>query len=103
MPADFTDRDEASGGSEAKNDSCVRDLWTIRARPTFLYVMYAVILWAFPVGLIGAFNPRVATAMTVAMAAYLTALPEPVYTLFATGYLGYATLRQWGKVKGSDR
>ena len=37
------------------------------------------------------------------MTAYLGALPEPLYALFGTGYLGYAVMRQWGKVKGSDR
>jgi hypothetical protein len=37
------------------------------------------------------------------MTAYLAALPEPLYALFGTGYLGYTAARQWGKVKGSDR
>ncbi len=30
------------------------DPWTSRARPSFLYVMYALILWALPMGLIAA-------------------------------------------------
>ena len=28
------------------------DPWTSRARPSFLYVMYALIMWAIPMGLI---------------------------------------------------
>ena len=28
------------------------DPWTSRARPTFLYVMYVMILWALPMGLL---------------------------------------------------
>jgi len=79
------------------------DRWTSRARPTFLYVMYAMMLWAFPLGLTAAFSPQTARAMTTAMTDYLEALPEALYTLFGTCYLGYATLRQWGKVKGTDR
>jgi len=79
------------------------DRWTSRARPTFLYVMYAMMLWAFPLGLTAAFSPNTARAMTAAMTEYLSALPEALYTLFGTCYLGYATLRQWGKVKGTDR
>ena len=40
--------------------------------------------------------------MTRAMAAYLAAIPEPLYTLFATGYLGYTVARSWGKAKGVE-
>ena len=30
------------------------DLWTSRARPSFLYMMYALVLWSIPMGLIAA-------------------------------------------------
>ena len=33
----------------------------------------------------------------------LSGLPEPLYVLFGTGYLGYTAARQWGKVAGSDK
>lgn len=75
------------------------DRWTRRARPMFLYVIYVMILWAIPVGLVAAVSPPTARAMAEATAAYLNALPEPLYALFGTGYLGYATLRQWGKAR----
>jgi hypothetical protein len=79
------------------------DPWTSRARPTFLYVMYAIILWSVPMGLIGAFSPATAKAIGEGMTAYLNGLPDPLYALFGTGYLGYSVVRQWGKVSGSDR
>lgn len=79
------------------------DPWTSRARPGFLYVMYAMILWALPMGLIGAFSPASADAIARGMTTYLRGIPEPLYALFGTGYLGYAAMRQWGKVKGTDR
>ena len=79
------------------------DPWTSRARPSFLYVMYAIILWALPMGVIGAFSPSTAGAIAGAMTAYLNGLPEPLYALFGTGYLGYSVVRQWGKVAGSDK
>ena len=79
------------------------DPWTSRARPSFLYVMYALILFAVPMGVIAAFNPPAAHAIGEGMTAYLAALPEPLYALFGTGYLGYTAARQWGKVKGVDR
>ena len=74
-----------------------------RARPTFLYVMYAMILWSIPIGLIAGIDPEIARQIADGTTRYLTALPEPLYALFGTGYLGYATLRQWGKAKGLER
>ena len=79
------------------------DPWTSRARPGFLYVMYALILFAIPMGVIAAFRPDAAEAIGRGMTGYLGALPEPLYALFGTGYLGYTAARQWGKVKGTDR
>jgi len=79
------------------------DPWTSRARPSFLYVMYAMILWALPMGVIGAVSPSTAQAVAASINAYLAGIPEPLYTLFGTGYLGYAAMRQWGKIKGVDK
>ena len=79
------------------------DPWTSRARPSFLYVMYAMILWALPMGILAAFNAGAARDIASGMNAYLNGLPEPLYALFGTGYLGYTAARQWGKVKGVDR
>jgi hypothetical protein len=79
------------------------DPWTSRARPSFLYVMYALILWSIPMGLIAATRPEMATAISAGMTGYLKALPDSLYALFGTGYLGYTAARQWGKVKGSDK
>jgi hypothetical protein len=65
--------------------------------------MYALLLAALPLGVVAAFSPTVAHAVTVAIAAYLRALPEPLYALFGTCYLGYTAARQWGKLRGTDR
>lgn len=73
------------------------DAWTRRARPTFLYVMYALLLWSVPMGVLAGFRPAMAAAMIRGMAAYLAAIPEPLYALFGTGYLGYTVAREWGK------
>ena len=79
------------------------DRWISRARPAFLYVMYAVILWAIPMGLIAAVQPSLAAAIATGMNTYLAGIPEPLWALFGTGYLGYTAARQWGKVKGVER
>ena len=79
------------------------DPWTRRARPGLLYVIYALLLATLPLGVIAAFDPPAAQAMAAAMTAYLRALPEPLYALFGTCYLGYTAARQWGKLRGVDR
>ena len=79
------------------------DPWTSRARPSFLYVMYVLLLWALPMGVIAAFRPEAARDIAQGMNAYLGGLPEPLYALFGTGYLGYTAARQWGKIKGVER
>jgi hypothetical protein len=83
------------------------DPWARRARPGLLYVMYLLLLWALPLGVVAAFNPTRAQAMAATMTAYLGALPEPLYALFGTCYLGcylgYTAARQWGKLRGVDR
>ena len=80
-----------------------KDPWTSRARPSFLYVIDVLLLWAIPMGLIAAFRPEMARDIASGMNAYLNGLPEPLYALFGTGYLGYTAARQWGKVKGVER
>ncbi len=77
------------------------DPWTSRARPSFLYVMYAVILWAIPMGLIGAAQPGTAKAIGEAMNLYLRGIPDSLWTLFGTGYLGYTAARTITAVKGA--
>ena len=79
------------------------DPWTSRARPSFLYVMYILLLTALPMGLLSALSPTTANNIASGMTDYLAGLPEPLYALFGTGYLGYTAARQWGKVKGVDK
>ena len=79
------------------------DPWTSRARPSFLYVMYVMILFSLPMGLVAWLDPQAARDIGSGITAYLGGLPEPLYALFGTGYLGYTVARQWGKVKGVDR
>ena len=79
------------------------DPWTSRARPSFLYMMYTLILWSIPMGLIAAADPKMAAGIGGGMTAYLRGIPEELYALFGTGYLGYTAARTWGKVKGVEK
>ena len=78
------------------------DPWTSRARPSFLYVIYVMLLFSLPMGVLAAFRPGMASDIATGINAYLNGLPEPLYVLFGTGYLGYTAARQWGKTKGID-
>jgi len=79
------------------------DPWTSRARPSFMYVMYTLILFAIPMGMISAFEPQIAIGISNGMTTYLRGIPESLYALFGTGYLGYTAARTYGKVKGVER
>ena len=50
-------------------------------------------------GLIAAARPEMAKGIAEGMNAYLAGIPEPLYALFGTGYLGYTAARAWGKAK----
>lgn len=79
------------------------DPWTSRARPSFLYVMYAIILWAIPMGLIAAAQPGMARDISTGMNTYLNGIPDSMWTLFGTGYLGYTAARTWSQSKGLEK
>lgn len=76
------------------------DPWTSRARPSFLYVVYVLILWSIPMGVLFVFNPEAAARFTEGFKAWLNAIPEPILTLFGTVMLGYVVGRSWEKTKG---
>jgi hypothetical protein len=79
--------------AEAKS----QDVWTSRARPSFMYVMYALFLSAVPMGFLFAFNPEVAGAVTTGVQNWLNAIPDEMYWLFGSGYLGYSAARSYDK------
>lgn len=76
------------------------DPLTSRARPTFLYVMYLMILAAVPVGIAHALNPAGAEVFTAGVQAWLGAIPQELWILFGTGYLGYTHYRSADKRAG---
>jgi hypothetical protein len=73
------------------------DPWTSRARPSFMYVMYVMILTALPMGVLYVFNPEAAAGISAGMKAWLSALPQELWWLFGAGYLGYAGARSLDK------
>ena len=76
-----------------------KDPWTSRARPTFLYVVYLLILTSIPMALVHAFNPELALRLIEGFHGWLAAIPESIITLFGVGYLGYTGARSYDKYK----
>ena len=78
------------------------DPWTSRARPSFLYCMYVLILTCIPMGVLFAFEPEVAQAVIMGVQGWLQAIPEPMWALFGAGYLGYTGARSFDKRKQAN-
>jgi hypothetical protein len=76
------------------------DPWTSRARPSFLYVVYVLLLAGIPMGVLTVFNPEAAMNFTNGFKGWLNAIPEPILTLFGTVMLGYVVGRSYEKTKG---
>jgi hypothetical protein len=86
------------------SDSQSADPWTSRARPSFLYLFYLVIIFLVIVApTIGVFFPIQMDQFFKNTATGFAAIPEPMWWTFTTGYLGYVGARQYGKTKGTDK
>lgn len=79
------------------------DPWTSRARPSFLYVVYVLLLWSIPMGVLTIFRPEAAAAFTLGFKAWMSAIPEPVLTLFGVVMTGYVAGRSWEKIRGATK
>ena len=80
--------------AEAQSD----DPWTSRARPTFLYLIYFIILTCFIGGIVGALvDPVKALQVANVTGQMLGAIPEEFLYLFGVGYLGYTGGRSFDK------
>lgn len=83
------------------SDSQSADPWTSRARPSFLYVVYILLLWSLPMGVLAMFAPDKAAAFTAGFKGWMASIPEPVLQLFGVVMTGYIAGRSWEKVKGA--
>lgn len=74
------------------------DPWTSRARPSFLWCVYIIILWAIPMGILSAIRPEMAEAIQRGMHQWWAAIPSEFWTTFTIGYTGYTVARSaWDK------
>lgn len=69
------------------------DPWTSRARPSFLYVVYLLLLWALPMSFVFAFAPDTAHKIVQGFGEWLSAIPQSIVSLFETVMVGYTAGR----------
>ena len=74
-----------------------KDPYTSRARPTFLYVMYALFGLCMVGSILGIWFPIEVFRASENMSLLFNALPGELYLLFGSGYLGYGYLRSKDK------
>jgi hypothetical protein len=79
------------------------DPWTSRARPTFLYVIYLVILLCVFGAIVGIWWPNHVTTAAQNLNNLLASIPDSLWTLFGVGYLGYSGARTFDKWKSGAR
>jgi hypothetical protein len=80
------------------------DPWTSRARPSFMYVFYFMLLFiGITAPVIGIWYPQHMTTFFANVQLGLAAIPDSLYTLFGAGYLGYATARTVEKKAGVSK
>ena len=75
------------------------DPWTSRARPSFLYVMYLLILSCMVGAVLGIWWPTHIDHVAMNLANLLDSIPEALWALFGAGYLGYTASRSYDKKK----
>lgn len=77
------------------------DKWTSRARPSFMYVIYTLILSSIPMGILHAIYPETTAQITTGFKLWLEAIPSEMLALFGVGYVGYVGARTLEKRKAA--
>lgn len=79
-------------------EAASQDKWTSRARPSFMYVMYVLLLVAVPYGVWSAVHPSSAIEFSNGAAAWFRAIPDKLYDFMALGFVGYSVTRSYDKM-----
>lgn len=84
-----------------KAEAASNDPWTSRARPSFMYVFYAVILSLVIVApVVGVFYPEQMATYFENVKLGFESIPNALWGTFTAGYLGYGAYRTIEKRKG---
>lgn len=77
------------------------DPWTSRARPSFLYLFYAIIAFMVVVApMLGIWYPDKMDLFFMNVSKGFSSIPDALWATFAAGYLGYSGSKSFEAVKG---
>ena len=97
---EFKELDAAMSAIIAEANSS--DPWTSRARPSFLYVFYFILLALVVFApLVGIMKPEAMRLFFDNVKYGFEAIPEALWWTFSAGYLGYTTARTYEKKTGT--
>lgn len=90
--------------SIAVAEASSQDKWTSRARPSFMYVFYSLLITLIIIApVIGVFFPAEMAQFYINVKAGFEAVPEAMWWTFSAGYLGYAGVRGYEKTRNSTK
>lgn len=97
---EFKELDAAVSAILAEANSA--DPWTSRARPSFMYVFYFILLSLVVLApIVGIFRPAEMKTFFENVRFGFDAVPEALWWTFSAGYLGYTTARTYEKKSGA--
>lgn len=80
------------------------DPWTSRARPSFMYLFYAIVMFMVMLApMIGVFYPERMDLFFMNVSKGFNAIPEPMWWTFTAGFLGYSGSKSLEAIKGVRR
>lgn len=78
------------------------DKWTSRARPSFMYVFYFIVVSLVIIApFVGIFFPIHMQQFYTNVAAGFKAVPDIMWQTFGVGYIGYSVARSYDKKQGN--
>ena len=77
-----------------------KDKWTSRARPSFMYVFYAILIMLMVGSIVSIWYPAEVQTASDTFQKLFAGIPEPMWWTFTAGYLGYTGARTYEKRTG---
>ena len=79
-----------------------QDKWTSRARPSFMYVFYAILIMLMVGAIVSVWHPNEVRTAAETFKELFAGIPEPMWWTFTAGYLGYTGARTLEKRRGIE-
>jgi hypothetical protein len=78
-----------------------QDPWTSRARPSFMYLFYIIIIFmVMAAPILGVFFPEKMDLFFMNVSKGFNAIPDALWMTFSAGFLGYSASKTYESTKG---